>query len=77
MIARRVYKPVFAAFLISVCLSSAAIAHDNAIKETGGTSGEIFDCVVEPSAADYTGLPLPGSIPPVDYVRLESCRGRT
>lgn len=70
MITRRVSKSVFAAFLFSVCIFSTVVAHENSIKEVGSNSGVdkgAFNCMIEPKATGSTSLPLPGSIPLVDY----------
>jgi hypothetical protein len=61
MIACRVYKPAFAAFLFCICMASAAIASN------GGVNKELFDCVTESGSGSSTALPLPDSLPLVDY----------
>jgi hypothetical protein len=68
MTARRVCKPVIAAFLFSFCFSSAVVA-GNAEAAAGKSrvDKKEFNCVIEPKAANSTALPLPGYIPLVDY----------
>lgn len=68
MIARRLYKPVLSAFLFLAFLSSFTTA-----KSIDSTASKIsvdtktLDCAIKPKATNSTGLPLPGSLPLVDY----------
>lgn len=66
MIARRVYKPAIATLLFGVCIFSAVAANGADIGK-GHVDKKAFNCAIEPKAKDSTGLPLPNSLPLVDY----------
>ena len=68
MIAHRAYKLALVALLLFPGISSVVTAKsiDSAASKTG-VDIKAFDCVIEPGAAGSTALPLPGSIPLVDY----------
>lgn len=61
-------QPVIAAFLFSLSISSvAAVNGANAYGDKVHVDTKAFDCMIKPKAAGSTPLPLPGSLPLVDY----------